>query len=117
MHASAVEAHRSWDGERCVVRTCAFTPGSCSLTAFKLAPADYEWGRTQRELAGGARGATIAQEHSPSHYEKVQTLLSCRFLGFYMIPDAGSWNYSFMHGIWHRWKEWRGFQGAVGARA
>jgi hypothetical protein len=31
----------------------------------------------------------------PSHYEKVQLLLSDRFMGFYMTPDAGPWNYNF----------------------
>jgi len=36
----------------------------------------------------------------PSFYEKVQMLLSDRFLGFYMVPDQGSWNYNFM-GVKH----------------
>lgn len=34
--------------------------------------------------------------YSPSFYEKVQMLLSDRFMGFYMVPDVGSWNYNFM---------------------
>jgi pre-mRNA-processing factor 8 len=34
--------------------------------------------------------------YSPAHYEKIQFLLSDRFLGFYMVPDVGSWNYNFM---------------------
>lgn len=34
--------------------------------------------------------------YSPSFYEKVQMLLSDRFLGFYMTPDVGSWNYNMM---------------------
>lgn len=33
--------------------------------------------------------------YSPTHYEKVQLLLSDRFMGFYMVPDAGPWNYNF----------------------
>lgn len=36
--------------------------------------------------------------YSPTHYEKVQMLLSDRFMGFYMVPDVGSWNYNFMVG-------------------
>ncbi|QHO25028.1 Protein FAR1-RELATED SEQUENCE [Arachis hypogaea] len=36
----------------------------------------------------------------PTHYEKVQMLLSDRFLGFYMTPDNGPWNYNFM-GVRH----------------
>ena len=38
--------------------------------------------------------------YSPSHYEKVQMLLSDRFLGFFMTPDIGSWNYNFV-GVRH----------------
>jgi len=38
MHAKMLEMHKSWDGERCIVVTCSFTPGSCSLTAYKLTP-------------------------------------------------------------------------------
>ncbi len=33
--------------------------------------------------------------YAPSHYERVQLLLSDRFMGFYMVPDAGSWNFNF----------------------
>lgn len=42
-----------------------------------------------------------AQGYAPTHYEKVQMLLSDRFLGFYMVPDTGSWNYNFM-GVKHQ---------------
>lgn len=37
-HAKMLESHKSWDGERCIVVTCSFTPGSASLTAYKLTP-------------------------------------------------------------------------------
>lgn len=93
-HAKMLEAHKSWDGERCVVVTASFTPGSCSLTAYKLTPGGYEWGRSNRDTSANPQG------YSPSHYEKVQLLLSDRFMGFYMVPDAGSWNYNFM-GVKH----------------
>jgi pre-mRNA-processing factor 8 len=33
-------------------------------------------------------------------HEQVQMLLSDRFMGFYMVPDTGSWNYNFQ-GIKH----------------
>jgi len=33
-------------------------------------------------------------------YEKVQMLLSDRFLGFFMVPSDGVWNYNFM-GVQH----------------
>lgn len=128
-HAKMLESHKSWDGERCVAVTCSFTPGSCSLTAYKLTPAGYEWGRQNRDSSANPK------DYSPTFYEKVQLLLSdrcvsirvgmavtgrndhmphthltklvnhhgictCRFMGFYMVPDTGSWNYNFM-GVKH----------------
>jgi pre-mRNA-processing factor 8 len=93
-HARILEANRSWDGEKCIVLTVSFTPGSCSLTAYKLTPSGYEWGRANKDTAANPHG------YAPTHYEKVQLLLSDRFTGFYMVPDAGSWNYAFM-GVKH----------------
>lgn len=89
-HAGMLEAHKSWDGERCVLITAAFTPGSVSLTAFKLTPAGYEWGRSHRDAATNPAG------YSPNFFEKAQMLLSDRFMGFFMVPDAGPWNFNFM---------------------
>lgn len=71
-HAKMLEANKSWDGERCVVITCSFTPGSCSLTAYKLTPAGYEWGRQNRDNSANPK------DYSPTFYEKVQLLLSDR---------------------------------------
>ena len=69
-----LENHKSWDGERCVAVTCSFTPGSCSLTAYKLTPGGYEWGRQAKETGQDPAG------YKPTHYEKVQMLLSDRYL-------------------------------------
>ncbi|MEW5319339.1 MAG: hypothetical protein WDW38_010498 [Sanguina aurantia] len=93
-HAKMLESFKSWDGERCIAITVSFTPGSCSLTAYKLTPGGYEWGRSNKDNSGDPQG------YLPSHYEKVQLLLSDRFLGFYMVPDGGPWNYNFM-GFYH----------------
>ena len=65
------------------------------MTAYKLTPGGYEWGRANKDNSGAnPRG------FSPGHYEKVQMLLSDRFLGYYMVPDGGSWNYNFQ-GVKH----------------
>jgi pre-mRNA-processing factor 8 len=90
MHSKILEANKSWDGERCIVVTCSFTPGSVSLTAYKLTPGGYEWGRENKDASGQPAG------YSPNHYEKVQMLLSDRFMGYFMTPEIGSWNYNFM---------------------
>jgi hypothetical protein len=91
-HARILENNKQWDGEKCIILTCSFTPGSCSLTAYKLTPSGYEWGRANKDTGSNPHG------YLPTHYEKVQMLLSDRFLGFYMvriiIPSLGP------HGLW-----------------
>lgn len=93
-HAKTLSDHSSWDADKTIVITCSFTPGSCSLTAYKLTPAGFEWGRQNTDRGNNPKG------YLPSHYEKVQMLLSDRFLGFFMVPSTGSWNYNFM-GVRH----------------
>jgi pre-mRNA-processing factor 8 len=93
-HAKLMADNPAWDGEKTVIITCSFTPGSCSLTAYKLTPSGYEWGRANTDKGNNPKG------YLPSHYEKVQMLLSDRFLGFFMVPAQGSWNYNFM-GVRH----------------
>ena len=93
-HAKVVADHAEWDREKTIVITCSFTPGSCSLTAYKLTPSGYEWGRQNKDTGNNPKG------YMPSHYEKIQMLLSDRFLGFFMVPATGSWNYNFM-GVRH----------------
>ncbi|KAF9160173.1 Pre-mRNA-processing-splicing factor 8 [Actinomortierella ambigua] len=89
-HAKIMADNKSWDGEKTIVITCSFTPGSCSLTAYKLTPSGFEWGRNNKDTGNNPQG------YLPSHYEKVQMLLSDRFMGFFMVPASGVWNYSFM---------------------
>lgn len=89
-HAKVMADNPEWDGEKTIIITCSFTPGSCSLTAYKLTPGGYEWGRSNTDKGSNPKG------YLPSHYEKVQMLLSDRFLGFFMVPAQGSWNYNFI---------------------
>jgi pre-mRNA-processing factor 8 len=93
MH-SRVLADNEWDGDRAVVMTCAFTPGSCSLTAYKLTPQGFDWGQRHRDSGPSAPDYTTAA------YERVQLLLSEKFLGFFLVPEDGVWNYNFM-GVKH----------------
>ena len=51
---------------------CRSPPAPCSLTAYKLTPGGYEWGRTNKDGAANPAG------YLPTHYEKVQMLLSDR---------------------------------------
>lgn len=71
-HARVMSEHEEWDGEKTIVITCSFTPGSCSLTAYKLTPSGFEWGKQNTDKGNNPKG------YLPSHYEKVQMLLSDR---------------------------------------
>jgi pre-mRNA-processing factor 8 len=93
-HSKIMSYDQTWDGEKTVVVTCSFTPGSCSITAYKLTPSGYEWGKNNLDTGAGAPG------YAPTHYERVQMLLSDRFLGYFLIPDDEVWNYNFM-GVKH----------------
>jgi pre-mRNA-processing factor 8 len=95
-HAKIMADNESWELEKTTVITCSFTPGSVSLTAYKLTAGGYEWGRNNKDTTNAN-----PQGYLPSHYEKVQMLLSDRFLGFFMTPAEGSWNYNFM-GVKHK---------------
>jgi len=89
MHARITADNKTWDGDKTIVVSCSFTPGSCSLTAYKLTPAGFEWGKKNKDSSSNPQG------YLPSHYEKVQMLLSDKFLGFFMVPEENSWNYNF----------------------
>jgi pre-mRNA-processing factor 8 len=45
---------KSWSLDRCVTITCSFTPGSCSLTAYKLTQPGLDWGKKYRDTGTGA---------------------------------------------------------------
>eukprot|EP00045_Choanoeca_perplexa_P015123 m.183370 g.183370 ORF g.183370 m.183370 type:complete len:2331 (+) comp16894_c0_seq1:103-7095(+) len=95
-HAKVMADNESWDIDKTCIMTCSFTPGSVSLTAYKLTTGGYDWGRNNKDVTN-----PNPQGYLPSHYEKVQMLLSDRFLGFFMTPAEGSWNYNFI-GVKHK---------------
>eukprot|EP01129_Flabellula_baltica_P001911 TRINITY_DN11807_c0_g1_i1.p1 TRINITY_DN11807_c0_g1~~TRINITY_DN11807_c0_g1_i1.p1 ORF type:complete len:2342 (+),score=510.21 TRINITY_DN11807_c0_g1_i1:47-7072(+) len=89
-HSKILADNPTWDGDQTIIMTCSFTPGSCSLSAYKLTPQGFEWGRINREHPDDHKG------YVPTFYEKLPLILSDRFLGFFMIPNQGSWNYNFL---------------------
>jgi pre-mRNA-processing factor 8 len=87
--------------DRTITMTCSFTPGSCSLTAYTLTSAGYEWAEKILRKEGGYGAAVQSvmsnpQGYNASYFKKSPMLLSEKFIGFYMVPDSGSWNYNFM---------------------
>jgi pre-mRNA-processing factor 8 len=111
MHARIMEQHPAyWTQPASVIMTCSFTPGSCSLSAYRLTPTGVEWGKQNRDQSPSPPG------FNPTlHTERVQMLLSDRFLGFFMVPKAASgtagagsgiWSYNFMgvkHNVTMKW--------------
>lgn len=94
-HAKMLNDNKDWDLEKSIIITCSITPGSCSLVAYRLTPKGLDWGKANKDT-----GSLAPQDYSISTYEKVQMLLSDRFLGFFLVPEGGIWNYNFM-GIKH----------------
>ncbi|RKP02105.1 hypothetical protein CXG81DRAFT_11192 [Caulochytrium protostelioides] len=91
-HAKLLHQHKGvWDGDRSIVTTVSLTPGSVTLSSYKLTPAGYEWGRANKDLSVQPPG------YATRYYERVQTLLSDRFAGGFYVPEGdGCWNYNFM---------------------
>ncbi|RHZ47197.1 hypothetical protein Glove_587g9 [Diversispora epigaea] len=90
LHAKIVAENKNWDGDKTVTMTVSFTPGSCSLTSYKLNPAGFEWARNNKDTSVNPPG------YLPTFSDRVQMLLSDRFMGFFMVPENDIWNYSFM---------------------
>ena len=45
LHSRMMNENKKWDTAKSIIITLSFTPGSCLLTAYKLTPAGYEWGK------------------------------------------------------------------------
>ena len=91
MQANFLNEHKSWHADSAVVATCSFTPGSCSLSAWRVTAQGFQWGKSNKD----------ALNPNPSGYkkefaEKVQLLLSDIFLGFFLVPEGAVWNYSYL---------------------
>ena len=90
-HARLMAAHSSWD-KKTVTMTVSFTPGSVSLAAWALTPQGYKWGSENKDLSSDQ-----PQGFSTGGMgEKRQLLLSDRIRGYFLVPEGGLWNYSFM---------------------
>lgn len=80
----------TWDTETSVIATCSFTTGSCSLSVYKLTAPGIDWGKANRDNV-----QPNPPDFNGSLFEKVQMILSDKFLGFFMVPEGGAWNYNF----------------------
>jgi pre-mRNA-processing factor 8 len=90
-HAKLLDAHQEWDKTNTTTVSVSFTPGSVSLSAWGLTPQGYKWGAENKDLQSDQ-----PQGFTTTMGEKRKLLLSPRFKGFFLVPDDGRWNYSFM---------------------
>jgi len=90
-HARLLDAHPEWDKEESITVDVAFTPGSVSLSAWALTPSGYRWGAENKDI-----GSDQPQGFTTSMGIKRKLLLSPRYKGFFLVPENGKWNYSFM---------------------
>merc|ERR1712112_636037 len=49
-HAKILADNKSWIADQTIIATCSFTPGSCSLTAYKLTPQGFQWGKSNKDV-------------------------------------------------------------------
>ncbi|KAI1180057.1 pre-mRNA processing splicing factor 8 [Nemania sp. FL0916] len=90
-HARLLDAHPRWSKENSVTVDVAFTPGSVSLSAWALTPNGYKWGAENKDI-----GSDQPQGFTTSMGIKRKLLLSPRYKGYFLVPENGKWNYSFM---------------------
>lgn len=88
-HSKLLTENKAWQADATIVGTCSFTPGSVSVTAYKITSQGFQW-------AKNAKLDKAEQGYRPEFAEKVQLLLTETYLGFFMVPEDGVWNYHFM---------------------
>ncbi|ODA82641.1 hypothetical protein RJ55_01149 [Drechmeria coniospora] len=90
-HARLLDAHEAWDKTNTVTVSVSFMPGSVSMAAWGLTPQGYRWGAENKDTQSNE-----PQGFAHTMGEKRKMLLSPRFRGFFLVPDDGRWNYSFL---------------------
>lgn len=89
-HANIMVDHLRGEQDKTIVITLSFTPGSCSLAAYRITSSGYDWAKRQSSAQD-----INPQGYLPSHYQRVKMILSDRFSGFFLVPTHDSWNYNF----------------------
>ena len=86
-----INDRNNWDIETSIVITCGFVQGSCTLNGYKLSPIGYDWAQENIETNNNNES-----RFNETCYEKVQIILSEKFMGYFLVPDNEVWNYNFI---------------------
>ena len=92
VHARIISENRLWSVDSAIVVTCAFPPGSCSLSGYRLTASGLKWGRDNRDITSTQANPS---GYAAGHADKTQLLLTDTFTGFWMTPESGVWNFNF----------------------
>lgn len=88
MQTKFLNENPSFTTDKHIILNVAFTPGSLSLSAYRLNLNGYEFLKANPNPNPGA--------FTNAFYDKAQLLLSEKFMGFFMVPDNVIWNYNFI---------------------
>ena len=86
-----INERNNWDIETCILITCGFVQGSCTLNGYKISPVGYDWATENVEMNNNSES-----RFNETCYEKVQLILSDKFMGYFLVPDNEVWNYNFI---------------------
>jgi pre-mRNA-processing factor 8 len=89
-HSNIMVDHLHGEQDKTIIITLSFTPGSCSLAAYRITASGYDWAKKQASAQD-----INPQGYLPTHYQRVKLILSDRFSGFFLVPTNESWNYNF----------------------
>ena len=81
-----INNNKNCDIENFIDLIINFTQGSCTLNGYKLTPNGFDYSIRNEEK----------EIFNENFYEKIQILLTEKFMGFFMIPDNEIWNYNFI---------------------
>lgn len=85
------QENKEFDQDKFAIFNVSFTPGSVSLSVYKLSDEGYKWGEQNQDLV-----SSEPQGFDTKFGENLQMLISDRINGFFMVPEDEIWNYSFI---------------------
>jgi pre-mRNA-processing factor 8 len=87
--------------DKTIIITLSFTPGSCSLAAYRVTPGGSDWAKKQSSAE-----SINPQGFLKTHFQRVKLILSEKFSGFFLVPANDSWNYNFKSVRFHKEMEY-----------
>lgn len=92
-HSMLMQRFETWK-DTAIAMNVSFTPGSVSISGWKLLPEGYMWGATNKDLIS----EQPAGFQTEGFGEKCPLLLSDRIRGFFLTPSVAEWNNGFSGG-------------------